>query len=88
MIHCIFQNIIYCNIVHINNLYANISKCFSLLAYIQEIGRAGRSGNVVEAVLYFNRTDLGVQTFNHEERKYTAGTLISVAVLSYIMNLN
>ncbi|KAL4233931.1 hypothetical protein ACF0H5_008603 [Mactra antiquata] len=42
----------------------------TLETYVQEIGRAGRSGTVAEAILYYNRADLGVQTMKKEMKDY------------------
>ncbi|CAC5423560.1 unnamed protein product [Mytilus coruscus] len=44
-------------------------KCIFLLAYMQEIGRAGRDGLQSEAVLYFNNNDLGSNTPVRDEVK-------------------
>lgn len=40
------------------------------LAYIQQVGRAGRSGDECVAVLYFNNSDLGRQGVTEGVREY------------------
>ncbi|XP_060553402.1 ATP-dependent DNA helicase Q1-like [Ruditapes philippinarum] len=42
----------------------------TLEAYIQEIGRAGRTGSVAEAVLYFNNSDISGQCMRKDMQDY------------------
>ena len=43
---------------------------FLLVAYIQEIGRAGRDGKEAVATLYFNNSDLSSNGMKKEMRDY------------------
>jgi len=50
-------------------LFYLYKKCI-FLAYVQEIGRAGRSGAEAQAVLYFNRGDLASATMRKDMKEY------------------
>ena len=39
-------------------------------AYVQQIGRAGRSGQPASATLYYTKSDLAIQHINEEMKSY------------------
>lgn len=41
-----------------------------IVAYSQEIGRAGRDGKPAEAIIYYNKTDLGRSTVTNDMREF------------------
>lgn len=42
-------------------------------AYVQEIGRSGRTGTNAMAVLYYNNNDLAIKQMRREMREYCRG---------------